>query len=61
MVIFKEVCFIYGLWKRYPPLIRAFGKQRQVDLCVFEGSLVYSEFQGNQSYIATVRWGWGLD
>jgi hypothetical protein len=32
-------------------LIPALGRQRQADLCEFQASLVYSEFQDSQSYI----------
>jgi hypothetical protein len=36
------------LW--HIPLILALGGQRQADLCEFEASLVYKEFQDSWSY-----------
>ena len=32
------------------PLIPALGRQRQVDLCEFEASLIYRSFQDSQDY-----------
>lgn len=36
----------------HTPLIRALGRQRQVDLCEFEASLIYIELQDSQDHIA---------
>jgi hypothetical protein len=40
---------LYQLWWCIP-LILALGRQRQVNLCEFEASLVYREFQDSQGY-----------
>ena len=35
-------------------MIPALGRQRQVDFCEFEASLVYKEFQESQGYTETL-------